>query len=103
MTLYEIARDTYRGRVATAKPVRPSISVGVVTALGLFLAVLVTRARSLRREALTVGGLGLMVAGAWTYSLDGRGALGYVATGAALWLLEWLTTPTASDDMDGSA
>ncbi len=102
MTLFEIARDAYTSRAA--KPVRtgPRMSVGVVTALGALLAVVVLRARSLRREALTVGGLGLLVAGAWTYSLDGRGALGYAASGVALWVLEWLTTPS-DVDTDGSA
>lgn len=93
MTLFEIARDAYT--------VRARRLASVALAVGALLAALAVGVRSLRREIFTVGGLGLMVAGAWTYSLDGRGALGFVVSGAALWTLEWLTTP--GDDTDGSA
>lgn len=90
MTLYESFSRGYTVRAARPERARRAVPrlASLAAALGTLLAALVVGARRLRREALTIGGLGSLVAGAWTYGLT----IGLVGTGLALLLLEWLTS-----------
>ena len=64
--------------------------VPMVTALATVLGAIVVALGMVRREALTIVGLGLVCASAWTYATWS----GLLVTGLAVLWLEYLTSPT---------
>lgn len=96
MTLYETFAKAYTVRAQRPERTRratPRLQ-SLVAVLGTLLAAIVVGASRLRREALTLTGLGFLVAGAWTRGLT----WGLVASGVGLLVLEWLTSTTSGAD-----
>ncbi len=93
MTVYEAFTKTLAVRTSRPAAPRRSVMVPIAIALATVVGVLVVRARALRREALVLGGIGMICASAWTYATWS----GLLVTGLGLLWLEYLTSPADGD------
>lgn len=96
MTVYEAFTRTLAERTRRPLAPRRSVMVPVVVALATVLGVIIVRVRGLRRELLSLAGLGMVCASAWTYATW----CGLLVTGVALLWLEYMTAP-APEGADG--